>query len=226
MYAPMRIGTLPADPTLDEIRAFLAPHIAEEAVFDGWSDDALQNAAHAHDIDADVARLAFPSEAMDMIDAWITDVDAQMRAAYPPEKLADMKIRERIRTLVQFRFDAVQEIKEALRSAAAIMANPLNALRTARISWRTADLMWRLAGDTVTDYNHYTKRAILSGVYGSTLMVFLGDESENHTETRAFLGRRLDNVMQFEKTKYQFLKSSENRPSLSRFLGRLRYPAR
>ena len=226
MYAPTRNGTLPADPTLDEIRAFLAPHIAEEAVFDGWSEDALHNAASANGVDTDVARLAFPGGAMDMIDAWISDVDAQMRSAYPPEKLAEMKIRERIRMLVQFRFDAVQEIKEALRSAAAVMANPRNAIRTTRISWRTADLMWRLAGDTATDYNYYTKRAILSGVYGSTLMVFLGDESDDHAETRAFLDRRLENVMQFEKTKYQFLKSRENRPSLTRFLGRLRYPAR
>ena len=180
----------------------------------------------SHAIDIDLVRLAFPGGAMDMIDAWISSVDADMRASFPTEKLADMKIRERIRTLVQFRFDAVQEIKEALRAATAIMANPLNALRTAKISWRTADLIWRLAGDTATDYNHYTKRTILSGVYGSTLMVFLGDESEDYSETKAFLGRRLDNVMQFEKTKYQFLKNRENRPSLSRFLGRLRYPAR
>jgi len=226
MYAPTRLAELPAEPTLEEIRAFLAPHIAREAVFDGWSDDALKNAAAANGVDADVARLAYPDGAIDMIDAWIGDIDAQMRETYPPEKLAEMKIRERIRVLVQFRLDAVTGTKEALRSATAIMANPRHAVRTAKTSWRSADLMWRLAGDTATDYNHYSKRTILSGVYGSTLMVFLGDDSENHHDTREFLERRLDNVMQFEKLKYQFLNSSENRPSLSRFLGRLRYPAR
>ncbi len=226
MYAPTRLTALPTDPTLDEIRAFLAPYIAEEAVFDGWGKNALENVAAAHDIDPDVARLAFPGGAIGMIDAWIGDVDARMREEYPIEKLADMKIRERIRVLVQFRLDAVTGIKEALRSATAIMANPRHVVRTAKTSWRSADLMWRLAGDTATDYNHYTKRTILSGVYGSTLMAFLGDDSPDHAETKAFLGRRLDNVMQFEKVKYQFLKNSENRPSLSRFLGRLRYPAR
>ncbi len=225
MYMPARLAELPDEPTLDEIRAFLAPHIAEEAVFDGWGEEALGNAAKAQGVDTDVARLAYPGGAVGMIDAWISDVDARMIEAYPEEKLAEMKIRERIRVLVEFRLDAVTGTKEALRSAAAIMANPRNAARTAKTSWRSADLMWRLAGDTATDYNHYTKRTILSGVYSSTVMVFLGDDSENHAETRAFLGRRLDNVMQFEKVKYQFLKNSENRPSLTRFLGRLRYPA-
>ncbi|WP_164118349.1 COQ9 family protein [Sphingorhabdus sp. Alg239-R122] len=226
MYKPARITALPDEPTLDEIRAFLAPHIAEEAVFDGWGEEALENAAGAHGVDTDVARLAYSGGAVDMVDAWISNIDVRMIEAYPQEKLADMKIRERIRVLVEFRLDAVTGTKEALRSATAIMANPRNAMRTAKTSWRSADLMWRLAGDTATDYNHYTKRTILSGVYSSTVMVFLGDESDDHIETKEFLSRRLDNVMQFEKVKYQFLKNSKNRPSLTRFLGRLRYPAR
>jgi ubiquinone biosynthesis protein COQ9 len=85
--------------------------------------------------------------------------------------------------------------------------------------------MWRLAGDTATDYNHYTKRMILSGVYGSTLMAFLDDESPDFADTHAFLERRIDNVMQFEKAKAKWTNKGETL-SLSRFLGRLRYPAR
>ena len=84
--------------------------------------------------------------------------------------------------------------------------------------------MWRLAGDTATDFNHYSKRAILSGVYTSTTLVYLGDESDDLAETRGFLDRRIDDVMRFEKFKGQWRGSGERMPSLSRFLGRLRYP--
>jgi ubiquinone biosynthesis protein COQ9 len=84
--------------------------------------------------------------------------------------------------------------------------------------------MWRLAGDTATDFNHYTKRLTLSAVYGSTLLAWLDDQSEGWTETSAFLDRRIANVMRFEKWKAEWRGSAENRPSLSRFLGRLRYP--
>ena len=91
--------------------------------------------------------------------------------------------------------------------------------------WRAADLMWRAAGDTATDYNHYTKRAMLAGIYAATITVFLDDESEGQADTRAFLARRIEGIMRFEKAKAQFLARVEHRPSLSRFIGRLRYPA-
>jgi ubiquinone biosynthesis protein COQ9 len=85
--------------------------------------------------------------------------------------------------------------------------------------------MWRAAGDTATDYNHYTKRAMLGGIYAATIAVLLDDESEDQADTRAFLARRIDGIMRFEKAKGQFLARTSHRPSLSRFIGRLRYPA-
>ena len=86
--------------------------------------------------------------------------------------------------------------------------------------------MWRLAGDTATDYNHYTKRAMLAGIYAATIAVFLNDESEGQVETRAFLARRIENIMQFEKAKAKLAARSDPRFSMSRFIGRLRYNAR
>jgi ubiquinone biosynthesis protein COQ9 len=225
MYRPTKLDTLPADPTMDEVRQFLPPFIADEAVFDGWTPTARDAAAAAQGVEPGLATLAFDTGPMDMIDAWIGHIDAQMIEAFPPERIAAMKIRERIRALVAFRFEAVAHQREALRRATAIMALPANLARTARISWRTADLMWRLAGDTATDYNHYTKRMILSGVYGSTMMAFLDDESPDFADTHAFLERRIDNVMQLEKAKAKWTNKGESL-SLSRFLGRLRYPAR
>lgn len=213
------------DWTLDEIRERLAPEIAANAAFDGWGDEALAMAAEAHDVDAGVAKLAFPGGAADMIDAWFAHVDRTMLAALPPETLAAMKVRERIAGLVEARLDVVARDREALRRAVAVLALPQNVVRAGRLGWRTVDTIWRAAGDTAVDYNHYTKRAILLGVYGATISVFLDDESESHADTRAFLQRRIDGIMRFEKAKAGFLKRSEHRPSLSRFVGRLRYPA-
>lgn len=218
-----------SDMTLDELRVALAPEIAASAVFDGWNNTALEAAADMAGADVDVARLAFPkgrSQAMDMIDAWIAHVDQRMEAEWPPERLAELKIRERIRTLVAFRLEAVEHIDEALRRALSIMAMPQNAARSLQLGWRSADIMWRLAGDTATDYNHYTKRAILGGIYSATLAVFVNDDSEGKAKTHEFLERRIDGVMKFEKAKAQFLNKDRELPSLTRFLGRLRYPAR
>jgi ubiquinone biosynthesis protein COQ9 len=102
---------------------------------------------------------------------------------------------------------------------------PQNLPDATRLAWRAADRIWRVAGDRATDFNHYSKRTILIGVYGSTSLVFLDDDSEGLAATRAFLDRRIDDVMNFEKAKARWRGSRERIPSLSRFLGRLRYPA-
>lgn len=215
-----------ADMTLDELRIALAPDIAASAIFDGWNETALVAAAEMAGADVDIAKLAFKGGAMDMIEAWVTSVDQAMEAEWPQERLAELKIRERIRTLVAFRLELVTDIDEAVRRAMAIMAMPQNARRALKLGWRSADIMWRLAGDTATDYNHYTKRTILGGIYSATLAVFVNDDSEGKAKTYEFLDRRIDGVMKFEKAKAQLLGSDREMPSLTRFLGRLRYPSR
>jgi ubiquinone biosynthesis protein COQ9 len=107
----------------------------------------------------------------------------------------------------------------------AVLAMPTNVVRAGKLGWRAADVMWRAAGDTSTDYNHYSKRATLGTLYAATLLAFVDDESKGHAETRAFLARRVEGIMRFEKTKARLLGSGDSeRLSLSRFIGRLRYP--
>ena len=178
--------------TLEALRLQLAPAIADAAVFDGWSKEAVLQAADMTGVDRELAAFAFRDGPMAMITAWVHHVDAQMAQAEPAETLKTLSIRERIRRLVMARLDA----------------------------------MWRRAGDTATDYNHYTKRAILAGIYAATLNVFARDASENKAETRAFLDRRIEGIIRFEKTKAQFIRKPEERFSMTRLLGRIRYPAR
>jgi ubiquinone biosynthesis protein COQ9 len=215
----------PADMNLDELRAELAPKLGAHAAFDGWTERAIAMAAAELGVPADRARIAFPGGATEMIDAWFDALDKAMLAAFPPERIAELKIRERIRELILFRLEALVPQREALRRALSILAMPHNALAGARLAWRSADRIWRVAGDTATDFNHYSKRALLIGVYGSSTLVLLDDQSEGLAETRAFLDRRIDGVMRIEKAKARWRGTSARLPSLSRFLGRLRYPA-
>jgi ubiquinone biosynthesis protein COQ9 len=211
---------------LETLRWTLALTVGENAVFDGWTSKAVDSAAQRLGVDPAQARLAFPKDAAGMVDAYIQGVDRATEAHFTPERIAAMKVRDRIRSLVWFRLETMGPAREAVRSGLSTLAMPQNVALGARIAWRSADLMWRIAGDTATDYNHYSKRLILSGVYGSTLLAWLDDQSEGWTETSAFLDRRLAGVMRFEKWKAAWRGNDLHRPSLARFLGRLRYPAR
>jgi len=195
-------------------------------VFDGWSEAAVNSAAGQLGIDPAQARLAFPKDAPHMIEAWIEGVDAAMTAHFTPKLVEAMRVSQRIRAMIWFRLETTGPAREAVRSALSILAMPQNVPLALHTGWRSADLMWRLAGDTATDYNHYSKRLILSGVYTATLLAWLDDQSEGWADTAAFLDRRLAGVGRFEKWKAEWRGSDLRRPSLARFLGRLRYPAR
>ena len=209
---------------LATIRRRLALVVGENAVFDGWSEAAVNSAAAALDIDPAVARLAFPKDQVGMISAYVEAVDEALAAAFPPDVVAAMRVSQRIRALLLKRFEIMLPAREAVRRALSIMASPRNVPAAARLGWASSDGMWRLAGDTATDFNHYSKRAILASIYAATVLVWIDDDSEGHAETIAFLDRRLAGVGRFERVKAQWRGSDDRRASLARFVGRLRYP--
>ena len=211
---------------LEQLRRRLSLAVGENAVFDGWTAKAVDTAAGQLGIDPVQARLAMPKRQAEMIDLYIQEVDRALKAWATSKRMESMKIREKIRSLVWRRLEIMAPAREAARRALAILAMPQNVPLALRIGWRTADHMWRIAGDTSTDFNHYTKRMTLGAVYGSTLLVWLDDQTDGWRDTAAFLDRRIDNVMRIEKFKAQWRGSSDRRLSPSRLFGRLRYPPR
>ena len=209
---------------LEQIRRRMALPVGENAVFDGWTQAAVDTAADQLGIDRAQARLAVPKDQASKIDQYIRGVDRALEEWFTPERLENLKIREKIRTIVWKRLEIMEPAREAVRRALSILAMPQNVPTALKTGWRTADVMWRIAGDTSTDYNHYTKRLMLGGVYASTLLVWLDDQTQGYAETAGFLDRRIDDVMQIEKLKHDW--SGQEHFSVSRFLGRLRYPAR
>jgi ubiquinone biosynthesis protein COQ9 len=194
----------------------MLPHVP----FDGWSDRALAAAARDLGIDADIAALAVPDTAA-MLGLWTDHVNAGMATAMAGAH--NLKIRDRIRMALVTRLE--QGDREVTRRALNLLAQPQHAALSARLLWQAADAMWRAAGDTATDYNHYTKRAILSGIYSATLLFWTQDDSADFAATRAFIDRRIDGVMRFEKAKAKLTGMMGKLPDPARLLGRLRYPA-
>ncbi len=221
---PVPLPSAP-DLTLPEIRATLARIIPHHAAFDGWGEVALAAAAAEAGLPESVARLAFADGPVAMIAAWFGAIDEAAQAALPTERLAAMRIRERITAVVMARITAAAPDREALRRALAVLALPTNAATATKLGWRAADAMWRQAGDRATDFSHYTKRVTLAAVYSATILAFLGDDSEGLADTRAFLDRRIGDVMRIETLKARLRPDADRTFSPARLLGRLRYRA-
>lgn len=184
---------------LAETRADLLAAIVPHVPFDGWSDPAFAAAVADLGLDPALARVICPRGAIDLAVAYHRAGDAAMLSALSEVEMDGLKFRDKVALAVRLRLVAADA--ELVRRGAAVFALPHNAATGAGLIWATADTIWRALGDTSTDFNWYSKRMTLCGVYSSTVLYWLGDKSEGHVDSWQFLDRRIAEVMQFEKFK-------------------------
>src|ERR1700761_8731680 len=201
--------------TDQEMREAVLAKALPHAAFDGFTESVLRKAGDEAGVaKADLARL-FENGPIGLIEFYSTATDAEMENRLSAMDLKAMKIRERIAMAVKTRLMVLGLHKEAARRAAALLSLPMHAALGAKLVYRTVDAMWRAAGDTSTDFNFYTKRGILAGVYGSTAMRWFNDTSEDEKATDEFLAARIENVMQFEKFKAKAKEALSNFPAFA-----------
>lgn len=206
---------------LDEIRRKLLmaalPHIA----FDGWNDQVLTLSAEETGCSPLDVHRAFPKGIEDLLDFHLAEADREMVRAILDLPLAEMRIRDRITQCVRLRLEQAEANREAVRRGLTHLGLVTRAPRAMKALYRTVDLMWRAIGDRSTDFNFYTKRTLLSGVYASTLLFWLSDNSEGRERTWAFLDRRIGDVMRIEKAKAQMKKVGGRLPDPLKIARRL-----
>ena len=190
-----------SEKTDDALKDAILKAALKDAAFDGFTDGMLAKAGKSAGADKPTLTRLFPEGALSLIEFFSHSVDKAMEEKLAAVDLAKRKIRERIKIAVLTRLALLAPNKEAARRAAALMTLPMHAGRGAKMMYATVDAMWRAAGDTSTDFNFYTKRGILAGVYGSVLVRWFNDTDADEKATEAFLDARIENVMQFEKFK-------------------------
>ncbi|MGF1624074.1 MAG: COQ9 family protein [Alphaproteobacteria bacterium] len=175
--------------------------------FDGWTEACARGAARTAGLEGVDVRTLFPGGAIDMVAHYADLADRRMLIALSERDLPAMRIRDRIAAGIRIRLEQHVNDREAVRRAVAITTMPQHAVVAMRSLYNTIDAIWRVAGDTATDFSFYTKRALLGWVYTSTMLHWLDDDSEDHSETWEFLDRRIDNVMQIPKLRSRLQKA-------------------
>jgi len=189
--------TEPAD--IAELRDTLIKAVLPHVPFDGWTLTALRHGAADAGLDAAVAVQAFPGGGRDMVAHFSALSDRRMIEALESMDLPSLGVTERVRRAVRMRLQQAEPHREAIRRTIAFLALPQNALFGATLLHRTVDAIWHAAGDTATDWNWYSKRGLLAGVLGATVLYWLNDDSDGRAETWSFLDRRLADVARFGK---------------------------
>ncbi len=184
---------------IQSIRDTILLQILPDIAFDGWVWDIVLAGAQASGYDKAMASAVFPGGLTDVVDHFSDWIDRQMLAGLAGIDPETMRVRDRVRAGVLGRLEAMAPWREAARRAMTYWSVPTRHIRAGRILWRSADRIWIWAGDTATDYNHYTKRVLLGGVISTTTLVWLNDEGGNMAVVEPFLDRRIENVLQLGK---------------------------
>lgn len=193
-----------APPERSAERDAALPALLARVAEQGWTYAALRAALNDAGADPLDAELLFPGGTADMIEAYVDLADRWMEQATAEQGFAALRLPDRVRALIALRLRQNRPYREAVRRAVAVLALPRHALLAGRCTARTVDAIWHAAGDRAADFSWYTKRAILAGVYGATLLFWLRDASEDDAATLAFLDRRLQGVARAGQVRRQF----------------------
>jgi len=205
-----------------ELLDAILPHVA----FDGWTDAAFRAAVEDSAYAWEEAKVICPRGAVDLAILFHKQGDEAMVAGLKDADLSDMRFRDKVAHAIRLRLDAVED-KEAVRRGTVLFALPHMAPEGSKLIWGTADAIWTALDDPSEDVNWYTKRATLSAVYGSVVLYWLGDDSADGQATTAFIDRRIENVMQFEKAKAAMRSNPLTKPfasALERMTSRIKAP--
>ena len=165
------------------------------AAFDGWTMEALAATARSLGISLEKMQDIYPKGVEDMVRHFVVWTDAQMQKKAKGKKFESLKVREKIAFCIKTRLDVLAPHKEAVKRLQIHFMQPLNTPLGLKMLAETCDTIWRTCGDMSTDYNFYTKRLLLSGVYTSTIWYWLKDSSPDHKKTWQFLENRIKNVL-------------------------------
>ena len=210
--------------SLDALLDAALPHVA----FDGWSPDTFAAAAREAGVSTEQARALAPRGSVDLAVALHRRADREMLAKLAETDLSEMRFRDKVATALRFRLDALGD-REVIRRSTTLFSLPTHAAEGGKLVWETADHVWIALGDESRDGNWYSKRAILSGIWGATVLYWLGDDSPGHADTHAFIDRRIEDVMRFEKLKGQLRENPLTRPLMriqDSIFGKMRAPSR
>ena len=180
--------------------------------FDGWSWTALEQGAIDMDFETklnfeDRKKIyydLFKNGPIDFIETFSKIIDDEMEKNYESLAIKPDRVPQKIKTIILIRLHLSQKYKEAVRSSLSLTAIPKNSKQSLKILYRTCHRIWKIAGDTSTDFSFYTKRASLAAVYSSTLLFWLNDNSSTQDESESFLDRRLKDISRISNLKKPF----------------------
>ena len=173
----------------------LAKLFIEDVPKFGWSRETLLQCAKKQRISTSVLAKLFPSFEYDVLKFIIAQNNTQVEKNYNSFNNSRLKTRDKIKTILELKFDSNEYLKKALPEMLKFLLRPGNLLMSIKMLHENSDFIWILAGDKSNDFSFYSKRGLLSMVYLATLIYWLNDKSTKGIGTKNFISKSVDGIV-------------------------------
>lgn len=181
----------------DDLKINILKRALVHVPFEGWSQEVLERAAVEEGLDPSYGWRLFPMGPLEAVALWSHLLDQEMIHNLPPE--TTLRVHEKITLAVKTRLKLLIPHREAARKTVKFLSLPHHISKGTQLLYATVNEIWYYAGDQSTDYNFYTKRALLAWVYSATFLYWLRDHSDGFENTWVFLDRRIAEVLTLPK---------------------------
>ena len=161
----------------------------------GWSRETLLHCAKKQKLSTPNLALMFPSFEYDVLKYLIAQNNSLVEKNYNSFNNSRLKTRDKIKTIMELKFDSNAYLKDALPEMLKFLLRPGNIFMSIKMLHQNSDFIWSLAGDKSNDFNYYSKRGLLSMVYLATLIYWLNDKSNKGIGTKNFISKSVDGIV-------------------------------
>ena len=168
----------------------------------GWNDLIFKKISKEKKININEINLFFPNGFKEMIKYSLSCLNYDLEKQINQINIKNIPLHKKIKKIVLTKIEIMNDNKNFYKKTFYYLMIPTNYKLLTSQLYVSIDLMWRLSDDTSTDFNYYTKRIILSGVYSSVIMSFL--KNDNMIEIENVLDNRLSKVSKIPVLKNKY----------------------
>tara|TARA_A100001011_G_C14137519_1_gene768262 strand:+ start:145 stop:780 length:636 start_codon:yes stop_codon:yes gene_type:complete len=176
-------------------------YVLDDINLNGWSKNFFDSYSREGIFTNNEIRVFFPNGRADFLRYWFDISEKLMLEDLSKVEIQELKVREKIKKIIRVRLERWKSYKVAIKRTLPILIMPSSDTLLSCSLMKTSDSIWKSAGDRSVDFNFYTKRGLLLGVYSTTLIFWLDDNSKDDQKTWEFLDRRVEEVLQIPKVK-------------------------
>ena len=176
-------------------------YVLDDINLNGWSKNFFDSYSREGIFTNNEIRVFFPNGRVDFLRYWFDISEKLMLEDLSKVEIQELKVREKIKKIIRVRLERWKSYKVAIKRTLPILIMPSSDTLLSCSLMKTSDSIWKSAGDRSVDFNFYTKRGLLLGVYSTTLIFWLDDNSKDDQKTWEFLDRRVEEVLQIPKVK-------------------------